>query len=65
LLIKHRDQYATKRDILVEQPYSALTHRLLAQIARDGGGDAEKAASGDPTSEIARRFSKQANAITK
>ena len=48
LLIKHRDQYATKRDILVEQPYSVLTHRLLAQIARDGGGDTEGAASGDP-----------------
>lgn len=48
LLIKHRDQYASERDIAVEEPRSALTHRLLADIARDGGGDVEKAASGDP-----------------
>jgi bifunctional non-homologous end joining protein LigD len=48
LIIKHRDQYATRRDILVERPYSVLTHRLLAEIARKGGGDVEKAASGDP-----------------
>ena len=56
LLIKHRDQYATKRDILVEQPYSALTHRLLAQIARDEGGEVEEAASGDPESRTTPRF---------
>jgi len=48
LLIKHRDSYASKRDITVEEPYSVLTHRLLADIARDGGGDVEKAATGDP-----------------
>ena len=48
LLIKHRDEYATKRDILVERPYSVLTHRLLAEIAHKGGGDVEKASSGDP-----------------
>jgi len=55
LLIKHGDQYATKGDILVERPHSILTHRLLAQIARDGGGDVTKAASGDPGVEIAHR----------
>lgn len=48
LLVKHRDQYSTKRDILIERPYSVLTHRLLVEIARKGGGDVEKAASGDP-----------------
>jgi bifunctional non-homologous end joining protein LigD len=48
LLIKHRDQYASKRDIAAEEPYSALTHRLLAAIAREAGGDVEKAATGDP-----------------
>lgn len=48
LLIKHRDQYASERDITVEEPYSALTHRLLADIAREGGGDVDKAATGDP-----------------
>lgn len=64
LLIKHRDEYATKRDILLEQPYSVLTHRPLAQIAGDGGGDVKKAATGDPESEVARS-SKQANAVRK
>ncbi|HXX19289.1 MAG TPA: DNA polymerase ligase N-terminal domain-containing protein [Candidatus Acidoferrum sp.] len=49
LLIKHRDQFALEGDITVEAPYSALTHRLLADIAREGGGDVEKAASGDPS----------------
>jgi bifunctional non-homologous end joining protein LigD len=48
LLIKHRDQYASARDITIEEPYSVLTHRLLQDIARDGGGDVRKAASGDP-----------------
>ena len=57
LLIKHRDQYATKRDILVERPYSVLTHRLLAEIACKGGGDVEKAASGDPQSGTIPRSS--------
>ncbi|HXQ28101.1 MAG TPA: DNA polymerase ligase N-terminal domain-containing protein [Gemmatimonadales bacterium] len=57
LLIKHRDEYASQRDIAVEEPYSALTHRLLADIARDGGGDVEKAASGDPAGPETGRVS--------
>ncbi len=48
LLIKHRDAYATDRDITVEQPRSALSNRTLAEIARDEGGDVAHAASGDP-----------------
>ena len=48
LLIKHRDPNASERDIALEEPHSVLTHRLLADIAREGGGDVEKAASGDP-----------------
>ena len=48
LLIKHRDRYASKRDITVAQPKSVLTGRLLADIARDEGGDVTKAATGDP-----------------
>jgi bifunctional non-homologous end joining protein LigD len=55
LLMKHHDQYATKQDILVEQPRSVLTHRLLADIANDGGGDIEKAADGDPVPKTVRR----------
>jgi bifunctional non-homologous end joining protein LigD len=46
LLIKHRDRYACKRDITVAQPKSVLTGRLLADIARDEGGDTTKAATG-------------------
>jgi bifunctional non-homologous end joining protein LigD len=48
LLIKHRDSFASLRDILVEQPRSVRSHRLLAQIARDEHGHVAKAAQGDP-----------------
>jgi bifunctional non-homologous end joining protein LigD len=48
LLIKHRDAFASKKDITLEKPRSVASRRLLAQIARDEGGDVEKAATGDP-----------------
>jgi bifunctional non-homologous end joining protein LigD len=48
LLIKHRDRYASAEDILTEKPRSVLTNRLLAEIAREEGGDVAKAAKGDP-----------------
>jgi bifunctional non-homologous end joining protein LigD len=48
LLIKHRDKYASTIDIVTEKPRSAISRRLLAQIARDNGGDVAKAATGDP-----------------
>jgi bifunctional non-homologous end joining protein LigD len=48
LLIKHRDKYASDKDPTTSQPRSVLSKRLLADIARDNGGDIEKAASGDP-----------------
>jgi hypothetical protein len=51
LLIKHRDQFASQEDIVAEQPRSVLSRRLLADIARQGGGDVEKAATGDPQTE--------------
>ena len=50
LLIKHRDDFASTEDILAEQPRSVLTRRLLADIAKAGGGDIAKAATGDPPS---------------
>jgi bifunctional non-homologous end joining protein LigD len=50
LLIKHRDRYASKKDIESEEPRSVLSRRLLADIARDGGGDVERASTGDPKS---------------
>jgi bifunctional non-homologous end joining protein LigD len=48
LLIKHRDRYVSARDILLEQPRSVLSNRLLAEIAREQNGDVDKAANGDP-----------------
>lgn len=48
LLIKHRDAFAAPGEITLEEPRSVLSGRLLAEIARDGGGDVEKAATGDP-----------------
>jgi bifunctional non-homologous end joining protein LigD len=52
LLIKHRDQYASTRDIMVEMPESVSSHRLLAEIAQDGGGDVAKARKGDPGGNV-------------
>jgi len=48
LLIKHRDQYASEMDITQEKPRSVSTKRLLAGIARDEGGDIDRASKGDP-----------------
>ncbi len=48
LLIKHKDEYATKDDVTEAQPRSAISKHKLADIARDGGGDAKVAATGDP-----------------
>ena len=55
LLIKHRDKYVSTEDITETEPYSALRHRLLADIARDSGGDVEQAATGDPADKKADR----------
>jgi len=49
LPIKHRDEYASTKDITQEAPNSVVSRRSLAGIARDGGGDVEKAGSGDPS----------------
>ncbi len=48
LLIKHRDQYASTKDITEEEPRSVVSGRLLFEIARDEGGNVQKAADGDP-----------------
>jgi bifunctional non-homologous end joining protein LigD len=55
LLIKHRDRYASTEDVLAEKPRSVLSKRLLAEIARDDGGDVAKAAKGDPVGVVAGR----------
>jgi bifunctional non-homologous end joining protein LigD len=51
LLIKHRDQYASTKDVTEEAPRSVASRRLLADIARDEGGNIEKASKGDPASK--------------
>lgn len=48
LLIKHRDPFASDRDIAAEKPTSVATGRLLREIAEDSGGDVQKASTGDP-----------------
>jgi bifunctional non-homologous end joining protein LigD len=48
LLIKHRDQYASTKDVAQEEPRSVASQRLLADIARDEKGDVERASTGDP-----------------
>src|ERR1700676_2282708 len=55
LLIKHRDEFASTEDIAAEQPLSVLSGRLLADIARDGGGDVAKAATGDSDADAAKK----------
>jgi bifunctional non-homologous end joining protein LigD len=50
LLIKHRDAYASDRDIATEMPRSAASNRTLEEIAQAAGG-ARKAASGRDRAE--------------
>jgi bifunctional non-homologous end joining protein LigD len=54
LLIKHRDRFASDRDVLLEKPRSVVSNRLLAEIARDEGGDIVKASKGDPARQRKR-----------
>ena len=51
LLIKHKDKFVSKKDVTLDKPKSVKSKRLLAAIARDEGGDVEKAATGDPQSK--------------
>ena len=57
LLIKHRDQYASTKDVTQDEPRSVASQRLLAEIARDGGGDVERASKGDPAGKGRRATS--------
>src|SRR5580698_6252750 len=47
LLIKHRDRYASTGDVIVTEPKSAVSGKMLTDIARANGGNVEKAAKGD------------------
>jgi bifunctional non-homologous end joining protein LigD len=63
LLIKHRDEYASTKDIAEEEPRSVVSKRILVEIARDEGGDLEKAATGDPPA-LLRRLAKNPKLVT-
>jgi bifunctional non-homologous end joining protein LigD len=63
LLIKHRDQFASAKDITVDEPRSALTRRLLAEIARAAGGNVEKAAAGDPSESSKAKGTRRPRAV--
>src|SRR5437660_8082577 len=65
LLIKHRDKYAKEGDISETQPFSVLTKRTLAEIAKDEGGDVKKAATGDPKGLPRRRDIKRRTKTSK
>jgi bifunctional non-homologous end joining protein LigD len=52
LLIKHRDAFASGEDIAETAPRSAVSKRLLVEIARDEGGNVPRAADGDPTAAL-------------
>ncbi|HEX5854177.1 MAG TPA: non-homologous end-joining DNA ligase [Thermoanaerobaculia bacterium] len=54
LLIKHRDDFASDEEIAETRPRSAVSNRLLTEIAIDEGGDVEKASTGDPVGEVER-----------
>jgi bifunctional non-homologous end joining protein LigD len=64
LLIKHRDDFASNIDIAQEMPRSAVSNRLLAKIARDGGGDVEKAATGDPVAKSPSKIRQPSRSAT-
>jgi bifunctional non-homologous end joining protein LigD len=55
LLIKHRDKFASTEDVTIKEPRSVASKRLLEDIAREGGGDVEKARTGDPQKAVKKR----------
>ena len=55
LLIKHRDPFASQTDLELDEPRSVVSRRLLADIARDAGGDVETASTGDPPIKLETR----------
>jgi bifunctional non-homologous end joining protein LigD len=66
LLIKHRDNFASADvDVAEEMPRSAVSNRLLADIARAGGGDVEKAATGDPVIKQPTKAAAKATKVSK
>lgn len=65
LLIKHRDRFVSTSDITVQNPRSVISHRLLAEIASEEGGDVAKASTGDPETKIRQKSSAKRTASRK
>jgi bifunctional non-homologous end joining protein LigD len=63
LLIKHRDEAASREDVAETAPRSVVSRRLLAEIAWQEGGDVAKAAAGDPAAEL-RKLVRNPAAVT-
>jgi len=55
LLIKHKDRFASTRDIVAEKPRSVLSKRLMGEIAAESGGDVPKAMESDPAKKTASK----------
>ena len=56
LLIKHRDAYASDRDITAEMPRSALSHRTIEDIARaSSSAGRQTAPAGQPVPAARKR----------
>jgi len=64
LLIKHRDRFASTKDIAAEKPRSVVSNRILGEIAGEEGGDVAKASTGDPETRT-RQKSKTKRPIVK
>jgi bifunctional non-homologous end joining protein LigD len=65
LLIKHRDRFVSTSDITLQKPRSVISHRLLAEIAGEEGGDVAKASTGDPETKIRQKSNAKRTASRK
>jgi bifunctional non-homologous end joining protein LigD len=65
LLIKHRDEAASRDDVAETAPRSVASGRLLAEIAWQEGGNVEKAASADPAAALRKLIRDPASAAPR
>ena len=54
LLMKHKDRYASTRDVAADKPRSVLSKRSMAEIAAASGGNVARAATSDPARGAAK-----------
>jgi bifunctional non-homologous end joining protein LigD len=65
LLIKHRDRFASTKDIAAEKPRSVVSNRLLGEIAGEEGGDVAKASTGDPETKTRQKSKAKRTTVKK